>query len=75
VQDVDLARNEILVRDGKGGKGRVTMLPESLSKSLEEHLRWVNAVHEIDLAEGWGRIPLPDALDRKYANPSHEWCC
>jgi integron integrase len=73
VQDVDFARNEILVRDGKGGKDRVTMLPKSLKKPLEEHLRRVKAVHEKDLAEGWGRVPLPDAFDRKYPNASREW--
>jgi integron integrase len=73
VQDVDFARNEILVRDGKGGKDRVTMLPKLLKKPLKEHLRRVKAVHEKDLAEGWGRVPLPDALDRKYPNASREW--
>jgi integron integrase len=73
VQDVDFARNEILVRDGKGGKDRVTILPKSLKKPLEDHLRRVKAVHEKDLAEGWGRVPLPDALDRKYPNASREW--
>jgi integron integrase len=73
VQDVDFACNEILVRDGKGGKDRVTMLPKSLKEPLEEHLRRVKAVHEKDLAEGWGRVPLPDALDRKYPNASREW--
>jgi integrase len=73
VQDVDFARNEILVRDGKGGKDRVTMLPKLLKKPLKEHLRRVKAVHEKDLDEGWGRVPLPDALDRKYPNASREW--
>jgi len=73
VQDVDFARNEILVRDGKGAKDRVTMLPESLKRPLQEHLRKVKAVHEKDLTDGWGRVPLPDALDRKYPNASREW--
>ena len=73
VQDVDFARNEILVHDGKGAKDRVTILPKSLKKPLEEHLPRVKAVHEKDLAEGWGRVPLPDALDRKYPNASREW--
>jgi integron integrase len=73
VQDVDFARNEILVRDGKGGKDRVTMLPKSLKEPLEEHLRRVKAVHQKDLDEGWGRVPSPDALDRKYPNASREW--
>jgi integrase len=49
------------------------MLPKSLKEPLEEHLRRVKAVHEKDLAEGWGRVPLPDALDRKYPNASREW--
>lgn len=73
VQDIDFARNEITVRDGKGAKDRITMLPESLKKPLQEHLRKVRAVHDKDLAEGWGRVPLPDALDRKYPNASREW--
>lgn len=72
VQDIDFARNEILVRDGKGAKDRVTMLPESLKKPLEEHLRKVKAVHEKDLADGWGRVPLSDALGRKYPNASRD---
>jgi integron integrase len=59
VQDVDFARNEILVRDGKGGKDRVTMLPKSLKEPLEEHLRRVKAVHQKDLAEGWGVSHYP----------------
>ncbi len=73
VQDVDFARNEILIRDGKGAKDRVTMLPVSLKRPLEEHLRRVKAVHEKDLADGWGRVPLPDALERKYPNASRGW--
>lgn len=73
VQDIDLSRNEITVRDGKGGKDRVTMLPESLKTPLQNHLREVKAIHEKDLREGYGRVPLPDALDRKYPNASSEW--
>jgi integrase len=64
VQDIDFSRNEILVRDGKGGKDRVTLLPESLKAPLQEHLKRVQAVHERDLADGWGRVPLPDALEQ-----------
>jgi integron integrase len=73
VQDIDFSRNEILVRDGKGAKDRITMLPESLKAALQEHLRAVKAVHEKDLADGWGRVPMPDALDRKYPNAPGEW--
>jgi integron integrase len=73
VQDIDFARHEITVRDGKGAKDRVTMLPESLNTLLQEHLRKVKAIHEKDLRDGYGRVPLPNALDRKYPNASREW--
>jgi integron integrase len=73
VQDLDFARNEILVRDGKGAKDRITMLPESLKKPLQDHLRTIKAIHERDLAEGWGRVQMPSALDRKYPNAPAEW--
>lgn len=73
VQDIDFRRNEILVRDGKGGKDRVTMLPESLKDPLRRHLRRARAVHGRDLDEGWGRVALPGALDRKYPAASQDW--
>jgi integron integrase len=73
VQDIDFSRNEILVRNGKGAKDRVTMLPESLKNPLREHLVAVRATHEKDKAEGWGTVPMPDALDRKYPNGAAEW--
>ena len=73
VQDIDLSRNEILVRDGKGAKDRVTMLPESLKAALQEHLKGVKVVHERELAEGWGRVLMPNALDRKYPNAPKDW--
>ncbi len=73
VQDVDFGQHEILVRDGKGGKDRVTMLPESLVQPLREHLHSARRVHERDIAEGWGRVELPGALERKYPNASAAW--
>ncbi len=73
VQDIDFSSNEILVRNGKGAKDRITMLPESLKAALQEHLRAVKAVHEKDLADGWSRVPMPNALDRKYPNAPREW--
>lgn len=73
VQDIDFSRNEILVRDGKGAKDRITMLPKSLKPALQKHLKKVKAVHERDLADGWGRVLLPGALDRKYPNAPKEW--
>jgi len=73
VQDIDFPRSEILVRDGKGAKDRITMLPESLKLPLQEHLKRIKAIHERDLADGWGRVQLPTALDRKYPNAPKEW--
>lgn len=73
IQDVDFSRNEITVRDGKGAKDRVTMLPDSLKESLHRHLIKVKAIHEKDLFAGWGRVQMPDALDRKYPNAQLEW--
>ena len=73
VKDVDFERREIVVRDGKGAKDRVTMLPETLEKPLREHLRAVRRIHDEDVAEGWGRAPLPQALGRKYPAAGREW--
>jgi integron integrase len=73
VQDVDFSRKEILIRDGKGAKDRVTMLPESLKAPLQEHLKAVKTIHECDVAYGWGRVSLPDAIGRKYPNAPREW--
>lgn len=73
VKDVEFARGEILVREGKGFKDRVTMLPAALSDPLRAHLKKVRALHEQDLAEGYGEVYLPYALDRKYPNAAGEW--
>lgn len=73
LQDVDLALNEIMVRDGKGAKDRITMLPESLKQSLRDHLKRVKEVHDRDLEDGLGRVSIPNALDGKYPNASKDW--
>ncbi len=73
VKDVDFDRNEIVVRDGKGQKDRVTMLPESAKDALSRHLRRVQKLHEQDLKQGAGRVSLPDAICRKYPNADREW--
>lgn len=73
VKDIDFARKEITVHDGKGAKDRITMLPESLRSPLQEHLKKVKSIHEKDLSEGWGRVQMPRALDRKYPNAPKEW--
>nr|WP_121242234.1 integron integrase [Sulfurisoma sediminicola] len=73
VKDVDFARGEILVRDGKGFKDRVTMLPATLAGPLRDHLARVLALHEQDLRDGGGETGLPYALDRKYPGAGREW--
>jgi len=73
VLDVDFGRNEITVRDGKGSKDRVTMLPASLKPALEKQLRYSRRLHDADLADGWGRVELPDALARKYPSAPTSW--
>jgi len=73
IKDVDFGRGEILVRDGKGQKDRVTMLPAALREPLQRHLRGVHRQHEDDLRAGLGQAPLPWALARKYPNAAGEW--
>src|SRR5438270_6872807 len=73
VKDVDFGYVRMTVRDGKGGKDRVTMLPVNLAEPLERHLRKVKAQHEEDLEAGYGSVYLPYALERKYPNASLEW--
>lgn len=73
VQDIDFSCNDILVRSGKGAKDRHTVLPESLKAPLREHLDYVRAVHQRDLADGWGRVILPGSLDTKYPAASADW--
>ena len=73
VKDVDFARCEIVIREGKGFKDRVTMLPASLAEPLQAHLDRVRALHQQDLETGHGEVHLPYALDRKYPNAGREW--
>ncbi|MDQ2695160.1 MAG: integron integrase [Pseudomonadota bacterium] len=73
VKDLEFSRREITVRDGKGQRDRVTMLPASLIEPLQRHLHRVKALHEQDLAEGFGAVYLPFALERKYPNAPREW--
>ncbi|WP_081644610.1 integron integrase [Arenimonas oryziterrae] len=72
VKDVDFARNQITVRDGKGGKDRRTVLPASLVDALQRQLAQVRLVHADDLAAGFGEVWLPHALARKYPNAPRE---
>lgn len=73
VKDADLSRKEILVRDGKGFKDRVTMLPSALAAPLSDHLARVRALHAQDLSDGYGAVYLPYALERKYPGAARDW--
>src|SRR5437667_1224151 len=73
VKDIDFALGQITVRDAKGGKDRITMLPLNLSEPLRRHLFRVKAQHEQDLEDGFGRVHLPFALNRKFPNAACEW--
>jgi len=73
VKDVNFAYRQILVRDAKGGKDRVTMLPEGVIQPLQEHLGRVRLLHRRDLAQGFGEVSLPHALARKYPRAGYEW--
>jgi len=73
VKDLDFGYDQLVIRDGKGQKDRVTMLPLSLKEPLQRHLAKVKAIHEEDLRAGFGRVHLPFALNRKYPNAEREW--
>jgi integron integrase len=74
VKDIDFGYLRITVRDGKGAKDRITMLPVKLAEPLRQQLVKVQAQHEQDLAEGLGAVYLPEALARKYPKAAREWC-
>ena len=73
VKDIDFTTNQIVVREGKGDKDRITMLPTVVKEPLTAHLIRVRTLHQQDLERGFGRVALPDALDRKYRNAACEW--
>jgi integron integrase len=73
VKDVDFGYAQVVVRDGKGGKDRITMLPVNLARPLERHLEKIKVQHEDDVEAGLGSVYLPMALARKYPNAPKEW--
>ncbi|MGB9194189.1 MAG: integron integrase [Azonexus sp.] len=73
VKDVDFERAEIVVRDGKGAKDRITMLPQALIGPLQDHLRWRRQLFEDDKAKGRAVVYLPDALGKKYPTAAVDW--
>lgn len=73
VKDVEFERRELIVRDGKGGKDRVTVLPENLMLRLRDQLAQTKIQHDADLRQGFGAVWLPDALSIKYPNAARSW--
>jgi integron integrase len=73
VKDIDFEMNQIIVRDGKGKKDRITVLPEGIKKAINEHLVYVKRLHQNDVAKGFGRVYLPYALAKKYRNAERQW--
>ena len=73
VKDVEFERREIVIRDGKGNKERVTVLPENLIESLRDQLTKARRLHAADLAAGFGDVYLPDALSVKYPKAGRQW--
>jgi len=73
VKDLNFDRGELTIRDGKGGKDRVTMLPACLKRPLADHLNRVKAQHDADLAAGRGSVALPGSLRAKYPSAPFEW--
>ena len=73
VKDIDFGYGQIIVRDGKGAKDRVTMLPAAVIEPLQQHLIRVRMLHDRDLAAGYGGVELPDALAIKYPRAAQDW--
>ena len=73
VKDIDFALNQIVVRDGKGNKDRITVLPDGIKADIEIHLQYVKRIHQQDLCRGFGRVYLPNALERKYPSANKQW--
>ena len=73
IKDISFERRQLIIRDAKGGRDRVTVLPESLVPALEKHLARVEALHDTDLRSGLGRVSLPFALERKYPRAGLLW--
>lgn len=73
IKDIDFEMNQIIVRDGKGAKDRITMLPDAVQTELEKHLEKIKRLHEKALNEGYGSVYLPNALAKKYPNAEYDW--
>jgi integron integrase len=73
IKDLDFSQQQIVVRDTKGSKSRVTMLPSAIIEPLQNHLQDVKRIHIQDLEQGYGATTLPFALAKKYPNANREW--
>ena len=73
IKDVDLDRCQITIREGKGNKDRITMLPTSLAEELRDHIAARRILHDTDLSTGHADVELPDAIERKYPRAAKEW--
>ena len=73
VKDIDFGFHQVVIRDGKGAKDRVTMLPQSLVEPLRNQLVRVKRLHERDLEDGYGEVELPFAIERKYPRAARDW--
>lgn len=73
VKDVEFSRREIVIREGKGFRDRVTMLPASIVADLQRYLVRMKMLHDRDVESGYGKVYLPYALERKYPNAAREW--
>lgn len=72
ILDVDFEQNQIIVRNGKGGKDRRVILPSTLKEELKKHILEVKKIHDKDLKEGWGKVKLPGNIENKYPNAPKE---
>ena len=73
VKDIDFAQHQLLIRAGKGNKDRVTLLPAVVETPLKTHLEEVRKLHQRDIEQGFGRVYMPNALERKYPKANREW--
>lgn len=73
VKDIDFRQNQIIIRDGKGAKDRITVLPDATKRPLKKHLKTIQEIHQEYLEKGYGSVWLPDALAKKYPNADRDW--
>ena len=73
VKDIDFNMDQIVVRGGKGDKDRITLLPQSVKGDLQKHLDRIQLLHNDDLAQGYGKVFMPRALERKFKHANQQW--